>query len=1321
MDPGIMPEELKEMSMVEQQLICKIAPAISIHMLKHGGLASKGHCVTFPQEINEPCQILPKLPKEISIIKLRKKGCNATSKDFQVRRNKVQTALMWLKENNPAYDDIMISTERLSQLPLNGELHGGNIFEFENVVERSTDEGPAFEQINAGEGCSESGVLLPEMIVDLRQQVEDTVRSVVGPECEVTCNRKNIVTIPWPTRDNTPLSEFTTNNFFTMAFPTLFPYGDADFRMNRPRTITSMTEWAEHLLWYQDGRFAQHYFKFIAHNMILRKRALEQSQYIVQQKLGDQHMTIKELRDMLSKNDNSVAKKILYFGGSLRGSPQYWAQRSKELSSLIQFMINQEKGLPSFFTTGSCAEYYFKPLTKLLREYLQDTADKSICSKSELYEAVQKNYHVVTQYFDLRTKSYFNNIMTKVFGVETFWYRYEFAPSRGMVHWHGLAWRGDCEPHQLLYQAVLDKLPDKEMARELSDWAEKVFGMTASHPAGCDENGNARKDLWAPPEGTAPPPSEENNPLIKLLSEIGSTQESLLNDHILLTNKINIHKCSDFCWKKNKKGDKVCRMEFGTEREPGKPLREIPAIVNDKNGCLRLEMKRDHPRMVQHSRIHTQAWRANGDISLILSKSHPSSPAISEIIAAEKYVSGYACKGNQSTGALTEIFKDLAYATDEDSSVGSLCTKLMMKTVKRDVSGVEACHELSQLQLYRCSHQFQYVSLTGSRVLERTGLTATKATPLDKYLARDSDDNSSWYNFLARSGKVPVIHGNTYATWPITDEYARTMMLLHWPNWRKISDIIGDEKWLSKFMTFMQSEQCPIFVKAQIEMARKPKSSMPPDQEDQQDVEESEEQPDWLQLLQPNTIYDDYTTDFPYDDGGIDCDWSAKHQYPPKADLFINHLSTNVVDEEDHLILPEADHTLMNYDQKFAYNIIMEKIQKHSAGEHVNHRMVIAGQAGSGKSYLINCIVHSIRQLYQTNKSVQVLCPTGSSANLISGKTIHSFLKIPCGPKCLKDMSPPVGSTGERLQQNCEGLICLLVDERSLVGCSLLGWMEYHSQCGLKNNMEWGGVPVVVFFGDDIQLPSVCDSPVYLCCSSKPAAMRGALIWKGFDTAVELKQIVRQNSDQKRLKQVLNSLRTYTTNDNDTQWLQNFQWDHLIKKYGKTLMQSMKEDALFVFPTHEEEWRHNKTELMTANQSHRVAKITAECHGIHSKSSSAERSGGLVRVLYICISARINLTSNINVAYGLYNGAVGTVIDIVYPENKSPKDSLPEFVMVDFPKYTGPSFLEDHPTWIPVAVVQRRLDCQCCSRKQLPLRLGWGTTIHRCQGKYRIT
>ena len=66
----------------------------------------------------------------------------------------------------------------------------------------------------------------------------------------------------------------------------------------------------------------------------------------------------------------------------------------------------------------------------------------------------------------------------------------------------------------------------------------------------------------------------------------------------------------------------------------------------------------------------------------------------------------------------------------------SVCSKLLMGTVKRDISAVEASFELSVLPLYRSSHTFQSISMSGFRVLENNGSKGTRNTPLDKYLER---------------------------------------------------------------------------------------------------------------------------------------------------------------------------------------------------------------------------------------------------------------------------------------------------------------------------------------------------------------------------------------------------------------------------------------------------------------------------------------------------------------------------------------------------------------------------------------------------------
>ena len=58
--------------------------------------------------------------------------------------------------------------------------------------------------------------------------------------------------------------------------------------------------------------------------------------------------------------------------------------------------------------------------------------------------------------------------MGPVFGVESYWYRQEFAKSRGMIHWHGLCWRANREPHVLLHDAISNSISDKDSSMALS-------------------------------------------------------------------------------------------------------------------------------------------------------------------------------------------------------------------------------------------------------------------------------------------------------------------------------------------------------------------------------------------------------------------------------------------------------------------------------------------------------------------------------------------------------------------------------------------------------------------------------------------------------------------------------------------------------------------------------------------------------------------------------------------------------------------------------------------------------------------------------------
>ena len=124
---------------------------------------------------------------------------------------------------------------------------------------------------------------------------------------------------------------------------------------------------------------------------------------------------------------------------------------------------------------------------------------------------------------------------------------------------------------------------------------------------------------------------------------------------------------------------------------------------------------------------------------------------------------------------------------------------------------------------------------------------------------------------------------------------------------------------------------------------------------------------------------------------------------------------------EDNLNIPDVRIENFNPEQRLAFDTVVKTLLDHERNDERFKplRMVVTGRARSGKSYLITSRVEAVRTYYNTNNAVQVLGPTGNSANLISGVTIHSFLKIPIKTKS-KEMTPPDGSKGEILQENCK-------------------------------------------------------------------------------------------------------------------------------------------------------------------------------------------------------------------------------------------------------------------------------------------------------------
>ena len=110
------------LSQVEEMLISAVIPIMSIYRLPHGQYGYQGHVINLPQDITTFATSLPRLPKELDILTVRKDGSDSTHRDFRVRKSVVLKALLWLKQHNKYYRKIDIDYNALNDLPEDGNL-----------------------------------------------------------------------------------------------------------------------------------------------------------------------------------------------------------------------------------------------------------------------------------------------------------------------------------------------------------------------------------------------------------------------------------------------------------------------------------------------------------------------------------------------------------------------------------------------------------------------------------------------------------------------------------------------------------------------------------------------------------------------------------------------------------------------------------------------------------------------------------------------------------------------------------------------------------------------------------------------------------------------------------------------------------------------------------------------------------------------------------------------------------------------------------------------------------------------------------------------
>ena len=462
---------------------------------------------------------------------------------------------------------------------------------------------------------------------------------------------------------------------------------------------------------------------------------------------------------------------------------------------------------------------------------------------------------------------------------------------------------------------------------------------------------------------------------------------------------------------------------------------------------------------------------------------------------------------------------------------------------------------------------------------------------------------------------------------------------------------------------------------------------------------------------------------------------------------------------------PEANYVHINAqgpDQKIAIKVLMHHFKKwhdyiNGTGERPELlRLVIIGAAGTGKSWIIKTICNHIRSVTGEWNSVVTCAPTGVAAAAIKGSTVHRL-----APHNFNNRQQDEQTAMQRypeakrphLEDKFLKTMLMIVDEAFMMTQSMLGYLDDRIKTtrNVLKTMElyrhlceetFGGIPMVVLFGDPYQLPPVGGRAIWMrseTLNETKAENLGRLVYTEFNNVLEMKHIVR--TKEKELQELQNACRTnYRKRAARTSQLPHrrrreeskrcgFQQRHLDvlrsrhwSKLSELEKKVFERKAINVFPY----WKMANQVLneylrllrepvfIDAANFEAGARLGARLASQHRRETRLHRTVGIAK------GAMVQLVSNIVPEIGLSNGQLGSIVHIQTTDASKigPYDSsdVIDYVVVEFPSYTGRPWDSNNPKWIPIPRLTVRCNHKCCNITRIPMEINKISSIHKVQG-----
>ncbi len=473
-----------------------------------------------------------------------------------------------------------------------------------------------------------------------------------------------------------------------MAFPTLYPFGQADFNESRLRKV-DLKDYARHMMCYQDGRFGRHpRWRFLIFNMLLRQRASKTATFLVSKSSGLKDLSREELTEALQA-DNSLLRHIVRSGAAIPGTRPYWRKQGYHLHTYARFLSD----ISPVFVTLSCADMQWDDLQRHQPRYTEYSNSSDAIRLKIVWDNVQNYPHVIAHYPEIRLQAFMRLVVKPLLGYTDYWHRYEWQ-ARGSGHIHCLLW--------VIRSPKMDQSTSDLRDIFASFWGEYITA-------------------WNPNPERLP---DRRNPASIPPNDIVNTADQFAS----LANRLQMHPiCSaPYCLRRRKGAEQLtCRFHYP------RALTDVPIVTKAINNQSWLfSPARNQPNLNQCTPVITMGWMANTDIQ----------PSTS-LHAVLNYLGKYVSKAEKASTSYIELQAQILPYINSRSPLLSFASKLLNKLIaERDWSGQEVSHILLGLPLQEGSRsvinldcrpeiQNDLIAVDGD------DLTAQKS-PLQRYIGR---------------------------------------------------------------------------------------------------------------------------------------------------------------------------------------------------------------------------------------------------------------------------------------------------------------------------------------------------------------------------------------------------------------------------------------------------------------------------------------------------------------------------------------------------------------------------------------------------------